>query len=102
MGTVISPAQLKRIQAMVDRCRSGTVLSDGYPLTNSSQLDGFDFSRGCFYPPTVISDISVDNELWKEEIFGPVIVVKSFMVRLVSTSSILSPITTDDRRKLKE
>jgi len=47
-------------------------------MTGVSDLDGFDFSRGSFYPPTVIADVDVDDEIWQEEVFGPVVVVKRF------------------------
>lgn len=50
----------------------------------TSLLDGYDFSRGAFLPPTIIEDIEPDDVLWKEEVFGPVIVVKRFFVRRVS------------------
>lgn len=65
---------------MVQGRSSGTLLAGGEPLKGLSKLDGFDFSKGSFYPPTVISDISTDDALWKEEIFGPVVVVKRFEV----------------------
>jgi hypothetical protein len=53
-------------------------------MSGISELDGFDFSKGSFFPPTVITNISVEDELWKEEIFGPVVVVKRFSVRKFS------------------
>lgn len=49
-------------------------------MMGKSLLDNFDFSHGSFYPPTVISDVDVSHELWQEEIFGPVVVVKKFSV----------------------
>jgi hypothetical protein len=49
-------------------------------MLGKSLLNNFDFSRGSFYPPTVISDVDVSHELWQEEIFGPVVVVKKFSV----------------------
>lgn len=50
-------------------------------MTGKSELDGFDFSRGSFYPPTVISNVEITDEIWQEEVFGPVVVVKRFEVR---------------------
>ncbi|KAF9076963.1 aldehyde dehydrogenase [Rhodocollybia butyracea] len=66
MGSVISARHLERIEGMVGR------------MIGKSELDGFDFSKGSFYPPTVITDIEVEDELWQEEVFGPVVVVKRF------------------------
>jgi len=82
MGTVISQKSLERIDAMVKRS-SGTILAGGERLQGLSELDGFDFSQGAFYPPTVIADVGLEDELWIEEVFGPVVVVKKFSVGLV-------------------
>lgn len=50
-------------------------------MAGTSELDGFDFSNGSFYPPTVIADVETTDEIWQEEVFGPVVVVKRFEVR---------------------
>ena len=49
-------------------------------MTGVSALDQFDFSKGSFFPPTVIEEVSTEDDLWREEIFGPVVVVKRFSV----------------------
>jgi len=82
MGTVISHKSLDRIDAMVKRS-SGTILAGGERLQGKSELDGFDFSQGAFYPPTVVTDVGLEDELWIEEVFGPVVVVKKFSVSLM-------------------
>jgi acyl-CoA reductase-like NAD-dependent aldehyde dehydrogenase len=79
MGTVISIDHLKRIEDMVMRT-SGKIVLGGGRLTGTSDLDGFNLSAGSFYSPTVIVDIEEDDELWREEVFGPVIVVRKFQV----------------------
>ncbi|KAJ7068539.1 aldehyde dehydrogenase [Mycena amicta] len=82
MGTVISERHLSRIQSMLDESLKSDpdaiLVTGGQRLTESSSLDSFDFSQGSFFPPTIISNISTSSELWKEEIFGPVVVAKSF------------------------
>jgi acyl-CoA reductase-like NAD-dependent aldehyde dehydrogenase len=65
---------------MVEQRSSGTILAGGEPLKGRSSLDGFNFSRGSFYPPTVIADVSLNDALWKEEVFGPVVVLNKFEV----------------------
>jgi acyl-CoA reductase-like NAD-dependent aldehyde dehydrogenase len=82
MGTVISERHLARIQAMLESSRSGAVLTGGQRLSGKSDLDGFDFDGGSFFPPTVIADIATSDPLWQEEIFGPVVVAKRFSVSL--------------------
>ncbi|KZT72573.1 aldehyde dehydrogenase [Daedalea quercina L-15889] len=78
MGTVISHHQLERIERLVQRPYIGNILAGGRRLTGTSPLDGHDFSKGSFFPPTVISDVQLEDELWREEVFGPVVVVKRF------------------------
>lgn len=82
MGSVISPRQLERIEAMVQREGKGTgkILVGGKRMTGQSRLDQFDFSQGAFFPPTVITNVSTEDDLWREEVFGPVVVVKKFTV----------------------
>ncbi|KAK0491244.1 aldehyde dehydrogenase [Armillaria novae-zelandiae] len=77
MGTVISPQSLSRIEGMMLRTK-GKVIFGGQRMTGKSELDNFDFSQGSFFPPTVVVDIDTSDELWVEEVFGPVVVVKRF------------------------
>ncbi|KAF9226666.1 aldehyde dehydrogenase [Gyrodon lividus] len=78
MGSIISAKHLERMECMVKSRKSGEILVGGERMSGQSALDGFDFSRGNFYPPTVISNVDVNDEIWQEEIFGPVVVVKRF------------------------
>ena len=34
--------------------------------------------RGCYYEPTLVSDVPLDSELWRDEVFGPVLAVVAF------------------------
>ena len=79
MGTVISSHHLQRIESMITRT-SGKVITGGQRMLGKSELDEFDFSKGSFFPPTIISGINPNDELWKEEIFGPVVVIRRFSV----------------------
>jgi acyl-CoA reductase-like NAD-dependent aldehyde dehydrogenase len=81
MGTIISLRHLQRIESMIGRT-TGKVIIGGERMTGKSELDNFDFSKGCFFAPTIVSDISTDDELWKEEVFGPVVVIRRFFVGL--------------------
>lgn len=84
MGSIISARHLERIEGMINRRGSTTtILAGGARLVGKSSLDGFDFSKGSFLPPTVISGVEIEDELWLEELFGPVIVVKRFSVRIL-------------------
>ncbi|OCH92141.1 aldehyde dehydrogenase [Obba rivulosa] len=78
MGPIISSRQLEHIENMVQRPGVGKILAGGQRLTGKSALDDFNFSKGSFFPPTVIADVATEDDLWREEIFGPVVVVKRF------------------------
>jgi len=79
MGTVIHAKQVARIDHLLsNRSQSAKIVLGGHKLAGKSTLDSFDLSSGSFYAPTVVTDVEVEDELWQEEIFGPVIVVKRF------------------------
>lgn len=81
MGAIISESHLHRIENMVEgRPTTAKILAGGKRLTGKSTLDQFDFSQGLFYSPTVIDGVETHDELWREEVFGPVVVVKKFTV----------------------
>jgi acyl-CoA reductase-like NAD-dependent aldehyde dehydrogenase len=85
MGPLISARQLGNVEELVNESISsghGNILCGGSRLKSQSTLDGTDFSKGYFYPPTVITGTSADSilnaRIWREEAFGPVIVVIQF------------------------
>ena len=74
MGPVISSASRQRIKAMVD----GSV-EEGAKILTGGKIPTMPapFDKGYYYDPTIIK---VDSKMtvWKEEIFGPVVVAQSF------------------------
>ena len=81
MGPVISAKQLDGIVRLVDEAKSRGVkiVTGGERMLGTSSLDGTDFSKGYYYPPTIIVGASIlDTRLWKDEAFGPVLVVVPF------------------------
>ena len=103
MGTVISEKQLERIEALVNRKGKGVgkVVAGGQRLTGISSFDGFDFSKGAFFPPTVINNVSTEDDLWREEVFGPVVVVKKFTVSIYIQRTCTADLDLLCRTKLK-
>ncbi|KAI7279472.1 aldehyde dehydrogenase [Hortaea werneckii] len=81
MGPLISEKQLQVVTTLVSdaSARGLEIVTGGRRMTGSSPLDGFPLSSGYFYAPTIITDgtdsTAVDARLWREEAFGPVIVV---------------------------
>lgn len=84
MGSLISERQLKNVARLVDEALANgqaVALTGAKQMTGISPLDGFDFSKGSFYEPTVLLSQErsiMDSSIWREEAFGPVIVVIGF------------------------
>src|SRR3954454_6798628 len=68
MGPVISRDQQERVLGFLDRASSATVLTGG----------GSDGDRGFFVKPTVVADVSQEDEIVQNEVFGPVVTVQRF------------------------
>ncbi|SFQ50347.1 aldehyde dehydrogenase (NAD+) [Roseivivax halotolerans] len=66
VGAIVHPEQLSRIRALVDGAEGDVYRADA-PVP-----------EGCFYPPTLISDLAPASPLMQEEIFGPVLVSTTF------------------------
>lgn len=84
MGPLISEKQMLKVQELVDDAvENGAAipLVGGKRLLGKSSLDGFDFSKGHFFEPTIlvpgINDLTAAS-IWRREAFGPVIVVLGF------------------------
>ncbi len=67
VGAVVDPVQLKAIKGLVD-ASSGDVYHAACEMP----------SKGCYYPPTIITGLSTADPLMQEEIFGPVLVASTF------------------------
>jgi acyl-CoA reductase-like NAD-dependent aldehyde dehydrogenase len=84
MGPLVSAKQLRNVEHLVnDASEAGvTAVTGGYRLKGTSLQDGTDFSKGYFYAPTILTDSAskkiIDTRIWREEAFGPVIVVVGF------------------------
>jgi len=69
MGAIVDPKQLQTITKLVDdHAHEGEVYQASCPLPD----------QGCYYPPTLITELSPAATLMQEEIFGPVLVSTTF------------------------
>jgi 1-pyrroline dehydrogenase len=68
MGPVISQDQQQRILGFLERAKGATVLTGG-------DSNG---SKGYFVNPTIVTDVTQDDEIVQDEVFGPVITVQKF------------------------
>ena len=99
----IAPALLARLKSATEALKLGGAFTEGVamgPLTSATQLatvlryieqgvaEGLTlltggkraagFERGYFVEPTIFADVPVSSALWREEIFGPVLCVRTF------------------------
>jgi betaine-aldehyde dehydrogenase len=69
VGPLISAGQRDRVLGLIAQGRStGARMVCGGPASTA----------GFFVSPTVFVDVEADNVLWREEIFGPVVCLRSF------------------------
>lgn len=100
MGPVISAKALDRCLSMVNPDKHN-ILVGGTRMEGASQLDGFDYGKGYFYAPTVVADVQPEDELFQEEVFGPVVSVTRFEVRLSQDHAGALLLTSSNRPKRK-
>lgn len=72
MGPVVNKAALERMQALTqDAVDKGATLAAG-----GKQPEGF--GKGYWFEPTVLTNVTKDMRVYKEEIFGPIAPVMTF------------------------
>lgn len=70
MGAIIDPRQQQKIATLVQAgVDSGACLNQ-----SEAELP----KSGCFYPPTLLTDVSPSDQVVQDEIFGPVLVSMTF------------------------
>ncbi len=70
LGPLITHAHREKVAAMVARAPA----EGGRVVTGGSAPDG----PGSFYRPTLIADVDERSEVYRDEVFGPVLVARSF------------------------
>ncbi|GAA0441601.1 MAG: aldehyde dehydrogenase family protein [Bacillota bacterium] len=74
LGSIISQEQLEVIDGYVQ-----SAIQDGATIaTGGKALKIEGFENGYWYAPTIITDVTPDMKVVREEIFGPVVVVETF------------------------
>lgn len=74
VGPLISQAQVERVETFVDNARE----AGATVLTGGERPHGPGFDVGYWYLPTLITDTRPDMQIYREEVFGPVIVVEGY------------------------
>jgi len=70
VGAIIDASQLARIKEMV-----ALGVSEGATLHQANSIDD---KNGCFYPPTLLTDVEPASTVAQQEIFGPVLAAMTF------------------------
>ena len=73
IGPVASAAQFEKVQALIQ-----TGIQQGAKLVCGGEGRPEGFDKGYFVKPTVFADVTPDMEIFKEEIFGPVLSITPF------------------------
>jgi betaine-aldehyde dehydrogenase len=71
LGPLVNEAQYRKVLAAIDRARE-----QGATVATGGRAEGF--NHGYFVAPTVLTDVPLDSDAWREEIFGPVVCVRPF------------------------
>jgi len=74
VGSVVSPAQLERIEGYVAEGKAG----GGQVRCGGARVTEGDLAKGLFYPPTIFTGVDPGDRIAREEVFGPVLVVLPF------------------------
>jgi aldehyde dehydrogenase (NAD+) len=70
MGAIVAPVQLERIRGLVEQG-----VTEGATMWQPSWACP---TEGCFYPPTLFTDVQPSSTIAQVEIFGPVLVTMTF------------------------
>ncbi|HLA91612.1 MAG TPA: aldehyde dehydrogenase family protein [Gemmatimonadaceae bacterium] len=70
MGAIVAPVQLERIRTLVEQGRK-----EGAEMWQPSWAVP---REGCFYPPTLFTNVAPSSTIAQVEIFGPVLVAMTF------------------------
>jgi len=87
MGPLISDSQRKKVIAYIEKARAeGAKILCGGKIPQNPEL-----KNGYFFEPTVMANVSTHMHIFKEEVFGPVVIVGKFSdasqaVELANTS----------------
>jgi len=75
-GAMCMPNAAARIQELIDDAvKKGAVVHCGGKVRDAKDMPTDDCNPKAFYPPTIISNLTSDMRIFKEEVFGPVMCV---------------------------
>jgi len=72
LGPLVNQGQYEKVLSAINRG-----ISDGATLVSGGKRPQ-GLEKGYYLEPTILTDMSEDSWIWQEEIFGPVVCVKTF------------------------
>lgn len=72
LGPLVSRAQQDKVLGFIDRARA----SGHAPVAGGGRPSHL--PKGYFVEPTIFDNVSTEHELWREEVFGPVLAIRRF------------------------
>ena len=74
IGPIANKPQFDKVLSMIDRAKQ-----EGVKITaGGSKKVVSGFEGGFFIEPTILENVSSSNEIWRHEVFGPVLCVRGF------------------------
>ncbi|MCJ0869652.1 aldehyde dehydrogenase [Streptomyces sp. AP-93] len=73
MGPLSSPRQRDGVLAAIE----GAVKQGATVVAGGARADEGPRAHGCFVQPTVLADVTPAMDIWREEVFGPVLVLRA-------------------------
>ncbi|MDD5408756.1 MAG: aldehyde dehydrogenase family protein, partial [Candidatus Omnitrophica bacterium] len=74
MGPLVNDAQRKKVIAYIEKAKA-----EGAKLACGGKIpEGADLKNGYFFEPAVLVDVNVHSHIFKEEVFGPVVLINKF------------------------
>jgi len=78
-GVLLGPQVSKARQSMILPAIEKGKAEDTLLVWSGGVLKGFEL--GCYVKPTIFANAPLDGLIWSEEIFGPVVCVRSFTTK---------------------
>jgi len=74
IGPLINQAGLEKVQRLVN----DAVIKGATVVTGGAQFHPDEKMQGAFFQPTILTDVTTDMDISREEIFGPVVAIQKF------------------------
>ncbi|NQY65133.1 MAG: aldehyde dehydrogenase family protein [Alteromonadaceae bacterium] len=102
LGPLVNKTQYEKVLQAIDRG-----VADGAKiLTGGGKPEGLE--KGYYVEPTIFTDMEEDSWIWQEEIFGPVVCIKSFdteeqAIRMANNSrfGLAAAVMSKDKQRCK-